>query len=219
MRIIIVDDHTLLRSGLAAMVEMENDIEVVGQASNGREAIELFERELPDIAVMDVTMPEMGGIEASKIILKAHPDAKILIMTQHEEQQFLEAILDADVSGCIGKRAAGEEFVAALRAVERGEFYLHPAMARMVARRAKKRIIDPYDTLTPREKEVLQAVVQGMKNAQIARTLNLSVKTVEWHRANLMNKLDCHGVADLVRYAMEHGLVDQDGCDGPIDRI
>ena len=215
-RIIIVDDHALLRSGLAAMVEYEDDIEVVGEAENGYDAIELYERVRPDIVVMDVTMPEMGGIEASREILACHPDARILIMTQHEEQKFIEAILAVDISGIIGKRAAGTEFVSAIRAVERGEFYLHPAIARMVARTHRRRFVDPVDTLTPRERDVLSHIVSGETNAQIARSLNLSIKTVEWHRSNLMSKLDTHGVADLVRYAIEHGLAESAG---HIDRL
>jgi len=215
-RIILVDDHALLRSGLSAMVEYVDDIEVVGEASNGREAIELYERTRPDIVVMDVTMPEMGGIEASRIILERHPDARILVMTQHEEKKFIEAILDVDIAGCIGKRAAGTEFVAAIKAVERGEFYLHPAIARLVAQTHRKRFVEPKDTLTSREREVLACIVRGDTNAQMARDLHLSVKTVEWHRSNLMSKLGVHGVADLVRSAIEQGLVDDEG---HIDRI
>lgn len=206
LRIILVDDHALLRSGLIAMLEYEDDIEVVGEGSNGHEAIELFERLRPDIMVMDVTMPDMGGIEASRIILDSYPDAKILVMTQHEEKKFIEAILDADISGCIGKRAAGTEFVAALKAVERGEFYLHPALARLVAKRERREFVDPMDTLTGREREVLEHIVLGETNQQIARNLCLSVKTVEWHRANLMSKLDTHSVAELVRYSFERGV-------------
>lgn len=206
LRIILVDDHALLRSGLIAMLEYEDDIEVVGEGSNGREAIVLFERLRPDIVVMDVTMPDMGGIEASRIILDSHPDAKILVMTQHEEKKFIEAILDADIAGCIGKRAAGTEFVAALKAVERGEFYLHPALARLVAKRERREFVDPMDTLTGREREVLEHIVLGETNQQIARNLCLSVKTVEWHRSNLMSKLDTHSVAELVRYSLERGV-------------
>lgn len=215
-RIMLVDDHALLRSGLAAMLDFEDDIEVVGEASNGLEALELFERLLPDIVVMDVTMPEMGGIEASREILARHPDAKILVMTQHEERKFIEAILEVDIAGVIGKRAAGTEFVAAVKAVERGEFYLHPAIARLVAQTHRRRFVEPKDTLTNREREVLARIVRGDTNTQIASGLHLSVKTVEWHRSNLMSKLGVHGVADLVRYAMEQGLV-EDG--GHIDRI
>ena len=217
LSIILVDDHALLRSGLAAMLEYEDDIEVIGEGSNGREAIELYERLRPDIVVMDVTMPEMGGIEASRIILERHPDAKILVMTQHEEKKFIEAILEVDISGCIGKRAAGTEFVSALKAVDRGEFYLHPALARLVVRRARKTFVDPMDTLTKREREVLGLIVKGETNQQIARSLTLSVKTVEWHRSNLMAKLGTHSVAELVRYAVERGV--GDGSGGWIDRI
>lgn len=220
LRIAIVDDHALLRSGLVAMLDYEPDIEVVGEASNGKDAVALFERVQPDVLVMDVTMPEMGGIEAAKLILAKYPEAKILLMTQHEEQQFLEAMMEVDVAGCIGKRAAGTEFVAALKAVQRGEFYLHPAMARLVARNTRKRFVRPEDTLTPREREVLGAIVRGCTNTQIARDMALSVKTVEWHRSNLMNKLDAHGVAELVRYAIEHGLAQNaDTSQTPIDRL
>lgn len=216
IRIILVDDHALLRSGLVAMLEYEEEIRVVGQAGNGREAVKLYDLLLPDIIVMDVTMPEMGGIEASRIILERHPDARILVMTQHEERQFIEAMLSVDISGCIGKRAAGDEFVAAIKAVFRGDFYLHPAIARLVADTHRRRFVDPVDTLTPREVEVLRQIVRGSTNQQIANELHLSVKTVEWHRSNLMNKLGTHGVADLVRYAVEKGIVSGEG---HIDRI
>ncbi len=216
MRIMLVDDHALLRSGLVAMLEYEDDVEVVGEAANGREAVDLYDRLLPDIVVMDVTMPQMGGIEASRIILERHPDAKILVMTQHEEKKFIEAILDVDIAGCIGKRAAGAEFMTALKAVERGEFYLHPALARLV-RDVRRKFVDPMDTLTSREREVLELIVRGRTNQQIAHDLSLSIKTVEWHRSNLMAKLGTHGVAELVRYAMERGVGDVKV--DPIDRI
>lgn len=216
MRIMLVDDHALLRSGLVAMLEYEDDVEVVGEAANGREAVDLYDRLLPDIVVMDVTMPQMGGIEASRIILERHPDAKILVMTQHEEKKFIEAILDVDIAGCIGKRAAGTEFMTALKAVERGEFYLYPALARLV-RDVRRKFVDPMDTLTSREREVLELIVRGRTNQQIAHDLSLSIKTVEWHRSNLMTKLGTHGVAELVRYAMERGVGDVKV--DPIDRI
>lgn len=220
MRIIIVDDHELLRSGLIAVASFEDDIEVVGEASNGLEAIELYERTLPDIVVMDVTMPEMGGLEASSIILERHPDAKILIMTQHEERSFIDAVLSIDVSGCIGKRAVGSEFISALRSIERGEFFLHSSIARMAVRNSKRKFVEPGESLTPREREVLAKIVDGKTNAQIAKDLYLSVKTVEWHRSNLMNKLGVHGVAELVSYAITHQLVsNQDGDSAAIDRL
>lgn len=216
IRIILADDHALLRSGLVAMLAWEKDIDVVGEAANGREAVALYDATIPDVAVLDVTMPEMGGLEAAGVIIEHHPEAKILMMTQHEEASFIEAVLATEVSGCIGKRAAGTEFVSAVRAVYRGEFYLHPAMARLVVRGRNRRFIDPLDTLTPREREIMDAVLAGETNGAIARRLCLSVKTVEWHRANFMSKLDVHGVADLMHYAMEHGLVQPSR---PIDRM
>ena len=216
LRVALVDDHALLRAGLVAMVEYEDDICIVGEASNGCEAIELYDRVLPDIMVMDITMPKMGGIEASKAILSKHSDARILVMTQHEERQFIEEVMKVEVSGCISKRAAGDEFASALRAVARGEFYLHPALTHFVVPRGKK-FVDPLETLTPRERQVLKAVVRGDTNGTMARTLNLSIKTVEWHRSNLMTKLGVHGTADLVRFAMEHGFNVED--EKPIDRI
>ena len=219
--VVIADDHALLRSGLVAMLAYEEGVEVLGEASNGREAIEAFERLRPDILVMDVTMPEMGGIEASRLLLEAHPEARILLMTQHEEQQFVEAMLQVDISGCIGKRAAGTEFITALRTIMDGEFYLHPAMARMIARQQRRRFIEPEATLTPREAEVLKAIVAGETNKEIAHHLGLSIKTVEWHRSNLMTKLGTRGTAELVRYAIEHGLAAGNAAKGrsPIDRL
>ena len=220
MRIIIIDDHELLRSGLIAVTSFEDDIEVVGEGSSGLEAIELYEKTHPDIVVMDVTMPEMGGLEASSIILERHPDAKILIMTQHEERSFIDAVLSINVSGCIGKRAVGSEFISALRSVERGEFFLHSSIARMVVRTSKRNSMEPGDSLTPREREVLAQIVDGKTNAQIAKELYLSVKTVEWHRSNLMNKLGVHGVAELVSYALTHQLLSGgEKDDTAIDRL
>lgn len=222
LRIGIVDDHALLRSGIIAMVEYNEGVEVVFEADNGLTAIELFDEYLPDILVMDVTMPQMGGIEAAQHIMSRHPDAKILLMTQHEEPQFIEAMLEADIAGCIGKRAAGTEFVSALKAVERGEFYLHPAIARQVAQNTRKRFVQPAETLTMREREVLELIVQGYTNGQIATELTLSIKTVEWHRSNLMAKLDVHSVAELVRYALDNNLIGGNAANGsnkPIDRL
>jgi DNA-binding NarL/FixJ family response regulator len=219
--IVIVDDHALLRSGLVAMLAYEDDIEVLGEAANGREGLEIYERLQPDILVMDVTMPEMCGIEASRRLLASHPDARILLMTQHEEQQFVEAMLEVDVSGCIGKRAAGAEFVTALRTVMNGEFYLHPAMARTVVQHQRRKFVSPKVTLTKRETEVLKEIVDGKMNKEIAYTLGLSIKTVEWHRSNLASKLGTHGTAELVKYAIDNNLVSPSSQTElkPIDRL
>jgi len=209
--VILCDDHDLLRAGLVAMLDFYDDIQVVGEATNGREAIELYDEKDPDVVVMDISMPVMDGIEASSIICRRHPNAKVLIMTQYEEQQFIEPALEAGVSGFITKRSAGGEFVQALRTVSDGGFYIHPQMARLVANQAGRRqTLRPEDTLTPRERQVLTQIVEGKTNGAIARSLSLSVKTVEWHRSNLMAKLGTHSVAELVRYAIRHDLVDDD---------
>jgi two-component system nitrate/nitrite response regulator NarL len=149
----------------------------------------------------------MNGIEATRIICERNPDALVLVLTQYEEQQHIAPLLQANASGFITKRAAGADLVTAIRAVAAGEVYIHPAMGRLVARQARAQVAPPTDMLTTREKEVLTLVVRGRTNVQIAAELTLSVKTVEWHRSNLMSKLDTHGVADLVRYALQHDLV------------
>jgi DNA-binding NarL/FixJ family response regulator len=219
--VVIVDDHALLRSGLIAMLAYEEDIEVLGEASNGREAIEVYELLKPDVLIMDVTMPEMGGIEASRQILSSYPAACILLMTQHEESQFVEAMMDIDVAGCIGKRAAGTEFVAAIRTVVNGEFYVHPDMARMVVKHHRRKFVEPHATLTKRETEVLEEIVKGKMNKEIAYNLGLSIKTVEWHRSNLSSKLGTHGTAELVKYALDNKLVSPNSQNEskPIDRL
>ena len=209
IRVILTDDHDLLRAGLRAMLEFYDDLEVVGEARNGEEAVEMYERLRPTVIAMDISMPIMDGIAATQRICSAHPEARVIIMTQHEEQQLIEPALKAGVSGFITKRSAGPEFVAALRAVAAGEFYIHPKMARLMAAQVQNQhVIKPEDTLTTREREVLREIIAGKTNSHIARDLCLSIKTVEWHRSNLMAKLDTHSVVELVRYALAHGLAE-----------
>jgi len=211
LRVVLADDHALFRAGLRALLDYSDDIEVVGEAQNGREAVELAEKMHPDVMVMDIAMPVMNGIEATAAISDRAPDVKVLVLTQHEEQQYIAPLLEARASGFITKRAAGADLVGALRAVARGDIYIHPAMGKLIVHEARPEPTgSPADVLTNREREVLALVVRGHTNAHIARDLRLSVKTVEWHRANLMRKLGTHGVADLVRYAMQHDLVEED---------
>ena len=212
IRVLLTDDHDLLRAGLRAMLDFFDDIEVVGEARDGEEAVSMYERLRPDVLAMDISMPGMNGIDAAERICASHPGARVLIMTQHEEQRFIEPAIEAGVSGFITKRSAGTEFVAALRAVADGEFYIHPKMARLMVRHMRdQHLTKPEDTLTAREREVLQGVVAGKTNSHVARELSLSIKTVEWHRSNLMAKLDVHSVAELVRYALTHDLVEDNG--------
>lgn len=210
IRLLIVDDHDLLRAGLIAMLAYFDDIEVVGEASDGKKALATYERLHPDVVAMDISMPEMDGIEATAAIVENDPNARVIIMTQYEEQRFIQPALQAGVSGFITKRSAGHEFVGAIRAVAKGDFYVHPKMIKLVAAQAQnRRIIKPEDTLTTREREILREIVAGKTNQHIAHDLSLSIKTVEWHRSNLMNKLDTHSIAELVRYAIKHNLVEE----------
>jgi len=191
------------------LLDYSDDIEVVGEAQNGREAVELAEALQPDVVVMDIAMPVMNGIEATATICERAPEVKVLVLTQHEEQQYIAPLLEAKASGFITKRAVGADLVTALRAVARGQTYIHPAMGRLIVNEA---VADSRtgDELTTREREILRLVVRGYTNTRTAADLGLSVKTVEWHRSNLMRKLGTHGVAELVRYAIQHGLVQKD---------
>lgn len=209
LRVVLADDHALFRAGLCALLDYSDDIEVVGEAQNGREAVELAEALQPDVVVMDIAMPVMNGIEATATICERAPEVKVLVLTQHEEQQYIAPLLEAKASGFITKRAVGADLVTALRAVARGQTYIHPAMGRLIVNEA---VADSRtgDELTTREREILRLVVRGYTNTRTAADLGLSVKTVEWHRSNLMRKLGTHGVAELVRYAIQHGLVQKD---------
>lgn len=211
IRVVLADDHALFRAGLRALLDYSDDIEVVGEAQNGLEALELAESTHPDVVIMDIAMPVMNGIEATRAISDRAPDVKVLVLTQYEEQQYIAPLLEARASGFITKRAVGSDLVTALRTVADGDIYIHPAMGKLVVNEARSKPGGSSGSgavLTSREEEVLVLVVRGYTNSRIARDLGLSVKTVEWHRANLMRKLDTHGVADLVRYAIQHGLAD-----------
>jgi DNA-binding NarL/FixJ family response regulator len=160
---------------------------------------------------MDIAMPGMGGLEATRLIHEKHPETRVLVLTQHEEPQYVMSLLQAGASGYVFKRALGSDLIAALRAVARGETLLHPPVSAVLVEGLRRQAEAPAATaepLTPREKEILQYIVRGQTNAQIAEELFLSVKTVEWHRTNLMSKLDVHNVVQLVRYALEHGLAE-----------
>jgi DNA-binding NarL/FixJ family response regulator len=211
IRVVLADDHALFRAGLKALLGYSDGIRVVGEAANGKEAVDAAERLRPDVLVMDIAMPDTNGIDATIAVSERAPEVRVLVLTQYEEHQYVAPLLRANAAGFITKRAVGSDLVAAIHELVAGNVYIHPAMGRLVASEAQARAEAPsLSLLTDREEQVLELIVAGQTNQQIARALSLSVKTIEWHRSNLMRKLDVHGVADLVRYALTKGLVDAD---------
>ena len=211
IRILLVDDHAILREGLRALLSYYPDVEVVGEAEDGANAIDQVERLSPDIVLMDIAMPGMNGLEATRIIHQKFPETHILILTQYNEQQYVLPLLRSGASGYVLKRALGADLIDAVHAVARGESFLYPPVATTLLeqlRNPEEIDLDHAISLTPREEDILIRVAQGDTSRQIAISLGISVKTVEWHRSNLMNKLEVHSVAGLVRYAMQYGLVD-----------
>jgi DNA-binding NarL/FixJ family response regulator len=211
IRILLADDHTILREGLRAFLSYYRDVEIVGEAGDGIDAVDMTEALQPDIVLMDIAMPRLNGLEATRLIRERFPRTRVLILTQYEDSPYVLPLLKAGASGYVLKRALGADLVDALRAVARGESFLYPPVARTVLeeiRQTEGPDTATGDPLTPREREVLRGVACGETSRQIAARLSLSVKTVEWHRSNMMAKLQLRSVAELVRYAIEHGLVD-----------
>ncbi len=220
IRVILADDHDIVRDGLRALLEMAGDIQVVGEARSGREAVVETERLAPDVVLMDISMPELDGVEACRRIRQQVPGVRVLFLTMHEADEYLFRALRAGASGYIIKRTATADLLAAVRAVARGESFLSPSMTHALVHEYTERSArqsrglssreacsDSYDTLTPREREVLQLVAEGHSNQEIADHLALSIKTVQSHRAAVMEKLDLRDVTHLVRYAVRRGLV------------
>jgi two-component system response regulator NreC len=213
IRVLLVDDHAIMREGLRALLNYYKDIEVIGEAQDGGEALDLMSTLNPDVILMDISMPGMGAIEATRIILKKFPQTAITILTQHEDWRYAQSLLQAGVQGYVSKRALGTDLIQAIRTVAKGEKYIEPAVAAAMEQKQpvkeKNKTTDTLQLkpLTPREEEILIHIAQGKTNIQIAKLLSLSVKTVEYHRMNLMSKLNARNVAELVRYAVKLGLV------------
>jgi two-component system response regulator NreC len=209
--IIIADDHEVIRAGLRALLGAESDLQVVGEAANGEEAVHLAEQLTPDIALLDISMPGLNGIEATRKIHEAFPSTRVLILTVHEEKELLQEALRNGASGYVLKQAVKSELINAIHAVARGDLYVHSAMTRALldqtAPVSPPSIRKDYPTLTTREVEILRLIAQGYTNSQIGDQLYISVRTVEFHRSNLMGKLGLDSRVGLVRYAAEHGLV------------
>jgi two-component system response regulator NreC len=211
MRILIVDDHGVLRAGLRSLLNAEPDLQVVGEAADGRTGLRLAAELSPDLVLMDISMPGMSGIQVTRQLKETLPGTRVLILTLHEDESLLREAIRAGASGYILKQAVEAELISAIRAVGRGDLYIHPAMTRALLKDVSPLLAseeNPTEPLSPRELEVLRLVAQGHTNRQVAEKLHLSVRTVESHRANLMNKLGLSSPAQLVRYAIEHGLLE-----------
>jgi DNA-binding NarL/FixJ family response regulator len=216
IRILIVDDHAIVRDGIRALLALSPDLTVVGEAGGGREAIALARSLAPDVILMDIAMPDLGGLEATVEIRKARPDARIVILSQYADAEYVRRFLRAGVSGYVLKKAAGADLVAAIRAVHRGGLVLDPEVARDAVTgepAPADRIAaepDPYERLTDREKQVLKLVAEGRSNKDVADLLAISVKTAMSHREHVMLKLHAHNRTDLVRFALRHGVIRND---------
>jgi two-component system, NarL family, response regulator NreC len=209
IKLLIVDDHALMRDGIRALLALNNDIEIVGEAETGQEAVQKSLDLSPDVIVMDVAMPDMDGIEATRRIMKENPKAKILILSQYNAPEYILSAIKAGSSGYVPKRALGSELVTAIRAVNRGESFLHPSAASAVIKdyRNKAQDGDAFEQLTPREREILKLIAEGLTSQEIGTKLFISLKTVTGHRNKLMTKLGLHNRAELVKYAVRKGLV------------
>jgi DNA-binding NarL/FixJ family response regulator len=210
IRVVLADDHTLVRSGIRALLERFDDVEMVGEAANGREALELVEKHRPDIVLMDIAMPELNGLEAARRIHQLFPTTRVLLLSMYDNEEYVAEALAIGAAGYVLKDASAAELDIAVHAVARGESYLSPA----VAKRIVEGQVPPggegavgLQRLTPRQREILQLIAEGNSSKEIARKLELSVKTVETHRTQLMERLDIHDIAGLVRYAIRVGLV------------
>jgi two-component system response regulator NreC len=211
IRVLVVDDHAVVRSGLRLLLDAEDDIETVGEAGNMQDAVLRARSLKPDVILMDVVMPGVSGIEATPAVLKEVPEASVLVLSMQDDPSYVREAFAAGASGYVLKEAADEEVVGAVREVAGGGRYVHPTLgARMVAAEAEERARAEADPLTEREREVLRLLALGHTNQEIAKTLFLSVRTVETHRAHIMQKLRLSTRAELVRYAMEQGLLDED---------
>lgn len=211
-QILIVDDHEIVRAGMRMLLDALLDIEVVGEAKNGREAIEFIEQHPVDIIVMDVSMPEMNGVEATRYIKEKYPDMRIVALTIHEGEEYFFQMLQAGASGYVPKRAASKILLQAIQHVAQGDIYIEPQIAKLLVTDYLKRVKEggeqaSYDGLSKREREVLTHIAEDYTNQEIANMLNISVKTVERHRENIMKKLNLHTRIELTKYAIRKGLI------------
>ena len=208
IRVFLADDHTMVRQGFRLILSSQPDIEIVGEAGNGRQAVELAEKLHPDVIVMDVAMPELNGIEATRRLAASSPRSRVLALSMHKDSVYVREILRAGARGYLLKDSIDSDLVNAVRAVARGDGYLSPGVSDAVLSDYRRHVTDPLDLLTSREREVLQLIAEGKTNKEIASSLKLSVYTVDAHRGRIMEKLNLHSTGELVRFAVRNGLID-----------
>ncbi len=211
IKILIADDHKIIREGLQSLLEKEDDMDVVALAENGREAIKKTRKIKPDIVIMDISMPDLNGIDATRQILAESSDVKVIALSTYSDKRYVEGMIRAGVSGYLLKDCAFEELSRAIHTVVKNQTYLSPGIAGTVVKSFIDRLSDhrfPDDSseLTEREREVLQLLAEGKSTKQIAACLNISVKTIETHRSKIMNKLNIHSIAELTKFAIREGL-------------
>lgn len=212
IKVLVVDDHTIVRDGICALLALVADIEVVGEAANGKEALEEMEKLAPDVVLMDLAMPIMGGLEATRRICREFPRAKVLVLTQYEDREYIFPIIEAGARGFISKVAASSELASGIRAVFDGDSFVSPSVAKIFIEDYQQRVAgwgtaDPYSQLTDREREVLKLLAEGHTTQQIADMLIITPKTVEGHKTSLMAKLNIHNRTELVKYAIRKGVI------------
>jgi DNA-binding NarL/FixJ family response regulator len=206
--VLLADDHVIVRRGFRMILADQKDLQVVGEADNGREAVEQAEILRPDVCVMDVTMPELNGIEATRRLLKVSPKTRVLALSMHKDAVYVREILRAGAKGYLLKDCDQGDFLRAVRVVALGKGYLSPEISGAVLEDYRKHVTNPIDLLSSREREVLQMIAESKTNKEIAAALNLSVYTVEAHRSRVMEKLNLHSIGELVRFALRNGLID-----------
>src|SRR4030043_1567865 len=212
IKVLVVDDHTIIRDGICALLALAGDIEVVGEATNGSEAISKVGELNPDVVIMDIAMPTMGGLEATRRISKEFPKKKVLVLTQYDDKEYFFPVIESGASGFISKAAASSELTVGIRSVYRGDSYLSPPVTKLLVENYQhtagaRTNQDPYNHLTGREREVLKLLAEGRSTQEIAKMLVITPKTVEGHKTNLMAKLGVHNRVELVKYALRKGII------------
>jgi DNA-binding NarL/FixJ family response regulator len=212
IRVLLADDHTILRDGIRALIEDEPDMVVVGEAEDGRSAVRMAAQLKPDVVLMDIAMPLLNGLEATLKIHRDYPEVKVLILTMHENEEYIRRVLATGAMGYILKDAAARDLLSAIRSVSQNQAVLSPAITRLVIedylRWGDLQSNHTSSKLSPREREVLQLIAEGYTNKEIAKILNISIKTVQAHRANMMKKLDLHDRGDLIKYAIQKKIIE-----------